>query len=54
MALFGRMPNDEVGRRIQRLRSDLEDGTWKERDHALLDASSADLAHRLVVWTRPS
>jgi hypothetical protein len=54
MALFGRMSSDEVDRRIQRLRTDLEDGTWKERNHALLDASSADLGHRLVVWARPS
>jgi len=54
MALFGRMSNDEVDRRMQRLGSDLKDGTWKERNRALLGASSADLAHRLVVWTRPS
>ena len=54
MALFGRTPSDEVDRRIGRLRSDLADGTWRERNRALLDASSADLAHRLVVWTRPS
>jgi hypothetical protein len=54
MALFGRMPSDQVGRRIQRLRSDLEDGTWRERNHMLLDAPSADRAHRPVVWTRPS
>jgi SAM-dependent methyltransferase len=54
MALFGRMPSDEVDRRIGRLRSDLEDGTWSERNRALLDAPSADLAHRLVAWSRPS
>jgi len=54
MALFGRMQSEDVDDRIQRLRADLEDGTWKERNQALLGASSVDLAHRLVVWTRPA
>jgi hypothetical protein len=54
MALFGRMPSDEVERRIKRLRADLEDGTWNGRNRELLGACTADLAHRLVVWTRPS
>ena len=54
MALFARMDSDEVERRIQRLHADLEDGTWQDRNRALLGGSSADLAHRLVVWTRPS
>jgi SAM-dependent methyltransferase len=54
MALFGRLPSRDVDHRMQRLRSDLEDGTWEERNQALVGAASADLAHRLVVWTRPS
>jgi hypothetical protein len=38
MALFGQMPDDEVDRSPKRLRSDLEDGTWTERNHSLLNA----------------
>ena len=54
MALFGRMPTHDVDRRMQRLRADLADGTRKERNQTLLGACTADLGHRLVVWTRPS
>jgi hypothetical protein len=54
MAMFGRMPSHDVDARIQRLRADLENGTWQKRNQRMLGASSADLAHRLVVWTRPS
>lgn len=54
MALFGRMPDDAVEAGIDRLRGDLERGTWQERNHRLLGASSADLGHRIIVWTRPS
>jgi hypothetical protein len=54
MALFGRMPGDEVEAGVDRLRADLEDGTWQNRNHCLLGASSAALGHRIVVWTRPS
>lgn len=54
MALFSHMQSDQIERRIQRLRADLADGTWHDRNRALLDTSSADLAHRLVIWTQHS
>jgi SAM-dependent methyltransferase len=54
MALFGRLPSHEVDIGIRRLRADLTDGTWHARNQPLLDASEADLGHRLVVWTQPS
>lgn len=54
MALFGRMPDDEVKAGIDRLRVDLQAGTWQQRNDCLLDASSLDLGHRIVVWRRPS
>jgi SAM-dependent methyltransferase len=53
MALFGRMDCDEVDTRIEQLRTHLKDGTWEARNRSLLRASSLDLAHRIVVWTRP-
>ena len=53
MALFDRMPTDEVNSRIRRLRADLEDGTWKQRNNGLLDETTADLGHRIVVWAHP-
>jgi SAM-dependent methyltransferase len=54
MALFSHMQSDQIERRIQRLRADLADGTWHDRNRTLLDKSSADLAHRLVIWTQHS
>ncbi len=54
MALFARMSDDEATAGIERLRADLQDGTWQQRNHCLLDASSADCGHRIVVWTSPS
>ncbi|MFZ0041911.1 MAG: class I SAM-dependent methyltransferase [Solirubrobacteraceae bacterium] len=52
MALFDRLPGDEVKAGLERLSADLEDGTWQQRNRRLLGASSADLGHRIVVWTR--
>jgi hypothetical protein len=54
MALFGRMPAETIEARIDRLRSHLEDGTWQRRNASLLDADTADVGHRIVVWTPPS
>ena len=56
MALFRRMAADAVRRqtRLDRLRSDLEDGTWQKRNASLSAASWADVGHRIVVWTPPS
>jgi hypothetical protein len=54
MALFGRMPAETVKTRIDRLRRDLEDGTWQKRNAHLGAASSADVGHRIVIWTPPS
>lgn len=53
MALFGRTPADCLRTRIDRLRTDLANGTWHRRNESLLDTPVADLGHRLVVWTRP-
>jgi hypothetical protein len=54
MALFARLPVDTVQTRIDRLRRDLEDGTWQTRNAPLSVASSADVGHRIVIWTPPS
>jgi SAM-dependent methyltransferase len=53
MALFSRMPAELIQTRLDRLRSDLQDGTWHERNGSLTAAPWADVGHRLVVWTAP-
>lgn len=40
---------DDVAPRIERLRADLEDGTWEMRNGALRDLEEIDLGYRLVI-----
>lgn len=52
MALFDRLPPATVRAGLTRLRSDLDSGAWRRRNHELLDLDCLDLGHRLVVWSR--
>ncbi|MGH2874459.1 MAG: class I SAM-dependent methyltransferase [Solirubrobacteraceae bacterium] len=54
MALFARIPANEVEVGIERLRADLAGGRWERRNRRLLELDAADLGHRLVIWARPS
>jgi Methyltransferase domain len=38
---------------FERLRSDIENGAWRRRNHDLLELSELDLGYRLVVAERP-
>ena len=56
MTLFGRIQRDEVALRNQHLTcpsSQISNGTWKANYRAPLGAPT-DLAHRLIIRTRPS
>jgi SAM-dependent methyltransferase len=46
---FARMDGATVDAAMQRLHRDLEDGTWHERNRALLGLEDIDLGYRLVV-----
>jgi SAM-dependent methyltransferase len=49
ISVFHVLPADEVEAAIERLRSDLSDGTWEARNAELLDATELDVGLRLVV-----
>ncbi|HEX6688150.1 MAG TPA: methyltransferase domain-containing protein [Solirubrobacterales bacterium] len=48
ISVFHRLPEDKVAAAMERLRRDLDDGTWKERNARLLDLSELDVGLRLV------
>ena len=52
MALFAQLDADALDAGLQQLTADLADGTWHERNGALLHQREADLGHRLVTWRR--
>jgi hypothetical protein len=54
IAIFDRLPQAAVGPGLERLRADLDDGTWRRRNRELLGLDELDLGHRLVIWRHPS
>ena len=52
-SVFHRLPEDEVADAMKRLRQDLDDGTWNERNKQLLGLSELDVGLRLVI-AKPS
>src|SRR5262245_2457215 len=49
ISTFGKMTPGDVDAGLERLRRDLEDGTWARRYGQLLDQSEIDLGYRIVV-----
>jgi SAM-dependent methyltransferase len=49
ISVFHRLPEDEVATAMERLRRDLEDGGWDERNSNLLAAKELDVGLRLVI-----
>ena len=49
ISLFAALPAEQVAHAVARLRADLEDGTWHERNAALLDLDGLDLGYAVVV-----
>jgi SAM-dependent methyltransferase len=49
ISVFHHLDPEDVDRALARLRSDLEDGTWRERNRELLDLDELDLGYRLLV-----
>lgn len=47
-SVFHRLPEDEVADAMERLRRDLDDGSWNERNARLLGLSELDVGLRLV------
>lgn len=46
---FHRLSEDELSDGLTRLRSDLDDGTWSERNSNLLNLDELDLGYRIIV-----
>jgi len=49
ISVFARIEEREIIRMTERLRADLESGTWEERNAALLGLAELDLGYRLLV-----
>jgi len=49
MSTLAQLPADVVGRAMKQLATDLEDGTWQERNGHLLALEELDLGYRLIV-----
>lgn len=49
ISVFHRLAEVEVGRAMERLRRDLDDGSWEERNTSLLDEPELDVGLRLVI-----
>lgn len=49
ISVFLSLPSGEVADAMERLRQDLDDGTWSERNSGLLDLPELDVGLRLVV-----
>ena len=52
ISTFAKLPASAVESGIERLRRDLEDGTWARRHGHLLDRTEIDLGYRIVVATK--
>jgi len=53
ISTFAKMTPSEVEAGLERLRRDLEDGTWTRRYGHLLDRSEIDLGYRIVLAAKP-
>jgi SAM-dependent methyltransferase len=53
-AIFERLPEAAVEAGLERLRTDLDDGTWERRNARLCGMRELDLGHRLIVWRHPA
>jgi SAM-dependent methyltransferase len=49
ISVFAGLPQEEVSAAMDRLRSDLDDGSWRDRHSALLERDELDLGCALVV-----
>ncbi len=49
MSILALLPHDVIARGVDRLASDLEDGTWLAHHAHLLDRDAADYGYRLVI-----
>jgi SAM-dependent methyltransferase len=49
ISVFAGLPQEEVNAAVERLRSDLDDGSWRDRHSALLERDELDLGYALVV-----
>src|SRR5262245_31139324 len=52
ISTFAKMTSSAVESGLERLRRDLEDGTWARRHGDLLDRTQVDLGYRIVVATK--
>ena len=53
ISTFAKMRPSDVEAGLERLRRDLEDGTWARRHGDLLDRSEIDLGYRIVIAAKP-
>lgn len=53
-AIFDRLPEATVREGLERLRADLDDGTWQRRNAQLGGLQEIDLGHRVVIWRHPA
>jgi SAM-dependent methyltransferase len=49
ISVFHVLPAEEIGAALERLRADLDDGTWEARNAELLELKELDVGLRLVV-----
>jgi hypothetical protein len=49
ISVFHVLPAEEIGAALDRLRADLDDGTWEARNADLLELTELDVGLRLVV-----
>jgi hypothetical protein len=49
ISTFAKLPPRSVESGVERLRRDLDDGTWARRHGHLLDRTEIDLGYRIVV-----
>ena len=49
MSALAQLPTDVVSRAMKQLATDLEDGTWQQRNGRLLTLDELDLGYRLIV-----
>jgi SAM-dependent methyltransferase len=53
ISTFAKMPRGDVEAGLERLRHDLEDGTWARRHGDLMNRSEIDLGYRIVIAAKP-
>jgi len=53
ISTFAKMPRGDVEAGLERLRHDLEDGTWARHHGDLMNRSEIDLGYRIVIAAKP-